>query len=81
MLPIAQFESLFEDYFATPQHIDFAKLSASYEVEYQLINSWKQLQQLLNPLPKKGIRLLEVRSDRKADAYWRQKNLQDFANW
>jgi 2-succinyl-5-enolpyruvyl-6-hydroxy-3-cyclohexene-1-carboxylate synthase len=79
MLPISQFEPPFEEYFATPQNIDFTQLCATYNVEYELISSWQHLQQRLNPLPEKGIRVLELRTNRKADAKWRQENLGKFA--
>lgn len=79
MLPIADFEPLFEKYFATPQSIDFAQLCATYEIEYQLIENWQQLQQLINPLPQQGIRVLELKSDRKTDALWLKNNLAKFA--
>ena len=79
MLPITNFDPPFEEYFATPQAIDFAKLCTTYDVDYQLINNWQQLQQLINPLPTRGIRLLELKCDRKADALWLQDNLAQFA--
>ncbi|MBE9225894.1 2-succinyl-5-enolpyruvyl-6-hydroxy-3-cyclohexene-1-carboxylic-acid synthase [Phormidium sp. LEGE 05292] len=79
MLPVSKFEPPFEEYFATPQDIDFAQLCATYNVEYELINSWQHLQQRLNPLPEKGIRVLEIQTNRKADAKWRQENLGKFA--
>jgi 2-succinyl-5-enolpyruvyl-6-hydroxy-3-cyclohexene-1-carboxylate synthase len=75
MLPIAQFEPPFEEFFATPQDIDFAQLCATYNVEHELIRSWKELQEKLNPLPTQGIRVLELRTNRKADAKWRKENL------
>jgi 2-succinyl-5-enolpyruvyl-6-hydroxy-3-cyclohexene-1-carboxylate synthase len=75
MLPVAQFEPPFEEYFATPQNIDFARLCQTYNIEYQSINNWQQLSQLLNPLPQKGIRLLELQTNRKKDAYWLKNNL------
>lgn len=79
MLPISKFEPPFEDFFATPQHIDFAQLCATYNVEHELITAWEQLQQKLNPLPITGIRVLELQTDRKADAQWRKDNLAKFA--
>jgi 2-succinyl-5-enolpyruvyl-6-hydroxy-3-cyclohexene-1-carboxylate synthase len=79
MLPIAKFEPPFEEFFGTPQDIDFAQLSATYSVEHELITSWEQLQQRLNPLPNNGIRVLEIRTNRKLDAKWRQENLNKFA--
>jgi 2-succinyl-5-enolpyruvyl-6-hydroxy-3-cyclohexene-1-carboxylate synthase len=79
MLAISKFDPPFEEFFATPQDINFAQLCVTYGVEHQLIQSWEQLRQLLNPLPSKGIRVLELRTDRKADASWRQEYLGKFA--
>ncbi|MEH2135084.1 2-succinyl-5-enolpyruvyl-6-hydroxy-3-cyclohexene-1-carboxylic-acid synthase [Nostoc sp.] len=78
MLPIAKFDPPFEEFFGTPQDIDFAQLCATYNVQHELITSWQQLQQKLNPLPANGIRVLEVQTNRKADAKWRQRNLRIF---
>lgn len=80
MLDIAKFEPPFEELFATPQNIDFTKLCATYGVEHELISSWEDLCQRLNPLPTKGIRILEVRTNRKANAIWRKENLDKFAD-
>jgi 2-succinyl-5-enolpyruvyl-6-hydroxy-3-cyclohexene-1-carboxylate synthase len=79
MLPISKFDPPFEDFFATPQDINFADLCVTYGVEHQLIQSWEQLKPLLNPLPTEGIRVLELQTDRKADASWRQIHLGKFA--
>ncbi|WP_427162849.1 2-succinyl-5-enolpyruvyl-6-hydroxy-3-cyclohexene-1-carboxylic-acid synthase [Aliinostoc sp. HNIBRCY26] len=80
MLPIAKFDPPFEEYFGTPQDIDFAQLCATYGVQHELITSWQHLQQRLNPLPNTGIRVLEVRTNRKNDAKWRQENLGKFSS-
>lgn len=72
MLPIAPFNPPFEDFFATPQSIDFAQLCTTYAVEYELIRTWEQFIQRLNPLPSAGIRVLEVRCDRKVDVQQRR---------
>jgi 2-succinyl-5-enolpyruvyl-6-hydroxy-3-cyclohexene-1-carboxylate synthase len=79
MLPISKFDPPFEEFFATPQNINFAQLCVTYGLEHQLIQSWEQLKQLLNPLPTQGIRVLELRTDRRADASWRQEYLGKFA--
>ena len=79
MLPVSRFDPPFETYFATPQSIDFAQLCATYNVSHELIADWDHLAQLLNPLPTSGVRVLEIRTDRKADAQWRQNNLGSFA--
>jgi len=75
MLPISQFEPPFEELFATPQDIDFALLCQTYGVKHQLITSWEELCSKLNPLPNTGIRVLEIRTDRKESAKWRKENL------
>lgn len=77
-LPISKFDPPFEEFFATPQKINFAHLCQTYDVEHELITSWQQLEQRLNPLPSRGIRVLELQTNRKADAKWRQENLAKF---
>ena len=79
MLPISKFDPPFEEFFATPQDINFAQLCVTYGVEHQLIQSWEQLRELLYPLPNQGIRVLELQTNRKADATWRQEYLGKFA--
>ena len=79
MLPVAKFDPPFEEFFATPQHINFAQLCATYGVEHQIIDDWEQLKEKLVSLPNNGIRVLELPTDRRADAKWRQENLGKFA--
>jgi 2-succinyl-5-enolpyruvyl-6-hydroxy-3-cyclohexene-1-carboxylate synthase len=73
-LPIANFP-WFEEYFATPQTVDLAKLCTAYDLEYARINHWQQLTDLITDLPKTGIRVLELICDRHADAAWLNNNL------
>lgn len=80
MLPIAAFDPPFEEFFATPQSIDFAQLCATYGVNHELMADWAQLSERLNPLPTEGIRVLEVRCDRKANAQWRRAFLSQVGN-
>ncbi|PSP17697.1 MAG: 2-succinyl-5-enolpyruvyl-6-hydroxy-3-cyclohexene-1-carboxylic-acid synthase [Cyanobacteria bacterium QS_8_64_29] len=75
-LPIAGFEPPFEDYFATPQPVALADLCAAYGVVHERIASWQRLQEALNPLPETGLRVLEVPTDRQADARYRQALLE-----
>lgn len=77
-LPVREFEPPFEEYFATPQTVNFAGLAQTYGVEYQLITSGQQLQELLQILPQAGIRILEVVTDRHQAAQWRRDNLPNF---
>ena len=75
-LPISQFEPPFEAFFATPQTVDFAALAAAHGVEYAPVSSWPFLQEQLAALPEQGIRLLELKCDRKLDAQFRASLLQ-----
>ena len=79
MLPVAKFDPPFEEFFATPQHINFAQLCATYGVEHEVIENWEQFKQKLISLPNSGIRVLEVQTDRRSDAKWRQENLSKIA--
>jgi 2-succinyl-5-enolpyruvyl-6-hydroxy-3-cyclohexene-1-carboxylate synthase len=75
MLPIAEFNPPFEEFFATPQNIDFAQLAKIYQLEYHLIKNWGEFKSLLSKLPETGIRLLELKTNRFADARWLKENL------
>jgi 2-succinyl-5-enolpyruvyl-6-hydroxy-3-cyclohexene-1-carboxylate synthase len=74
ILPIADFP-LFEEYFATPQTVDIAKLCIAYDLEYLKIDNWQQLANLIADLPKTGIRILEIICDRHQDVAWLKSNL------
>lgn len=71
-LPVAQFEPPFEEYFATPQAVDFAKLCAAHQVEHIVVRDLGHLGELVTLLPSEGIRVLEVVTDRKRDATFRK---------
>lgn len=77
-LPIAQFDPPFEEFFATPQHINFALLCQTYDAKHELIQSWDQLVQRLNPLPTEGIRVLEVKCDRQFSAQFNTQVMAQF---
>ena len=79
-LPIAAFDPPFEEFFATPQQIDFAQLCQTYGVEHELIQSWEQLVRLVSVLPSQGLRLLEIQTDRKQDARTRRILLEQVAS-
>lgn len=64
MLAIAAEADIFEDFFATPQSIDFTQLCAVYGVSHQMIATEDQLISACQNLPHAGVRLLEVKGDR-----------------
>jgi 2-succinyl-5-enolpyruvyl-6-hydroxy-3-cyclohexene-1-carboxylate synthase len=72
MLPIAAFDPPFTEFFVTPQQVDLASLCAAYGVEYHAIATWSQLIALTEKLPRQGVRLLEIKTDRQADQRQRQ---------
>jgi 2-succinyl-5-enolpyruvyl-6-hydroxy-3-cyclohexene-1-carboxylate synthase len=72
-LPVAQFGAVFEEYFATPQEVDFARLSSAHGVEHVHVEDWAHFESLISRLPEKGIRVLELAADRKRDAAWRKE--------
>lgn len=71
-LPVAQFDPPFEEYFATPQQVDFAQLCRAYGVEHVALRDWAQLQNFIRDLPASGVRVLELKTDRKRDAAFRK---------
>jgi len=78
-LPVARFNPPFEEFFATPQEVDFSKLVAAYGVSHVVVRDWRHFAGLIEKLPKGGIRILEIRTDRRKDAAFRKKLFQDAA--
>ena len=70
-LPVAQFNPPFEEFFATPQQADFQKLCSAYGVGHTVVKDWRHFAKLLVKLPARGVRVLELRTDRKRDAAFR----------
>ena len=72
MLPVARFDPPFEEFFATPQEVDFAKLCSAYGAEHVLVRDWFHFTELISVLPAAGLRVLELWTDRKHDAAFRR---------
>jgi 2-succinyl-5-enolpyruvyl-6-hydroxy-3-cyclohexene-1-carboxylate synthase len=73
MLPVARFNPPFEEFFAMPQEVDFGRLCAAYGAEHVRVRDWTHFTELVAALPATGIRVLEVRTDRKRDAAMRRE--------
>ncbi|MBL9209470.1 MAG: 2-succinyl-5-enolpyruvyl-6-hydroxy-3-cyclohexene-1-carboxylic-acid synthase [Opitutaceae bacterium] len=71
-LPVAQFEPPFEEFFATPQEVDFGSLCRTYGVEHVAVRDWAHFSTLVTTLPASGLRVLELSTDRKRDAAQRK---------
>ena len=63
----------FEQLWGTPQATDLGKLCAAHKVRHDLADGWNDLRRLLE-VRGKGVRVIEFRTDREADAAWRQKS-------
>jgi len=74
-LPVARFDPPFEEFFATPQAVDFARLCAAHDVRHEIVRDRAQLRALVAGPAPAGVRVLEVRTDRKRDAAGRKRLL------
>ena len=72
-LPISKHNPPFEDFFATPQHVDFEQLAAAHGAAYRRIMDLADLPHHIENPTNHAIRILEVPTDRKADKAMRQK--------
>jgi 2-succinyl-5-enolpyruvyl-6-hydroxy-3-cyclohexene-1-carboxylate synthase len=77
MLPIAQFDPPFEEFFSTPQNINFAHLCQTYEIGHTIIQDWQHFEQCLSRIATNGIRILEINTDRHHDTQWRKQFFQN----
>jgi 2-succinyl-5-enolpyruvyl-6-hydroxy-3-cyclohexene-1-carboxylate synthase len=66
-LPVASMASTFEDYFATPQQVDLGALCRAHAVDHQVVDDWETFTKSIAVLPTRGVRVIEIRTDRKQD--------------
>ena len=64
---ISKIQDNFEDFFATPQSVDLAKLCEAHGFYYEQIQCWDDFVPSIEDLPESSLRILELRTDRKAD--------------
>ena len=75
-LPVAGVGAAFEKFWGTPQRVDFGKLCAAYDVPHTVVADGERLAVLLaEPAPASGLRVWEVRTDRRRDARARKARL------
>jgi 2-succinyl-5-enolpyruvyl-6-hydroxy-3-cyclohexene-1-carboxylate synthase len=73
-LPVARFDPPFEEYWATPQRVELAKLCAAYTVPHRLVITTAELRAVLREeTGAAGLRVLEVKTDRTRDAAMRKR--------
>jgi 2-succinyl-5-enolpyruvyl-6-hydroxy-3-cyclohexene-1-carboxylate synthase len=73
-LPVAKFDPPFEEYWATPQRVDIAKLCAAYGVAHAVATSPAGLVEQVGATGgAAGVNVIEVRTDRARDAATRQR--------
>jgi 2-succinyl-5-enolpyruvyl-6-hydroxy-3-cyclohexene-1-carboxylate synthase len=78
-LPIARHNPPFEEFFATPQKVDFSLLAQAHNIPYRLIENWETFANLVANPTNHAIRILEIRTDRKADTPKRKEILRLFS--
>ena len=78
-LPVAKFDPPFEEFFATPQAVGFSKLAAAHGAKYVKVRDWRHFSALVAKLPARGVRVLEIETNRKRDAEFRTKVFQQAA--
>ena len=79
MLPVASLGEEFEQFFVTDQQVDFSNWAATYGIEYKRPESWNEFTALIERVPKAGVRLIEVVTDRKADSKMRKQWFSEIA--
>ncbi len=72
-LPVAQFDPPFERYFSTPPSMDLGALCAGHRVAQRLVETSDDLVAAFTSLPAEGVRVIEVRTDRRADVATRKR--------
>lgn len=73
-LPVAKFDPPFEEYWATPQSVDLAKLCAAYAVPHRLVATPAELRSALQAdVARPGLRVLEARTERRQDVDTRRR--------
>ena len=72
-LPVAGFEPPFEEFFATPQEVDFKKCVEGTGCEYVRVQHINELERCFSSMPLSGIRVIEVETDRHRDSEYRKK--------
>ena len=75
-LPVAQADPPFEEFFATPQAVDFQKLSQSHRIPHHHPESWDAFVALISEPADTPVRIIELRTDRKRDTQLRNTILQ-----
>lgn len=71
-LPVARFEPPFEEFFATPQFVDFKALAATHGLAYCRVETGEEFAEQFRLPPQEGVRLIHVCTDRRADAALRK---------
>jgi 2-succinyl-5-enolpyruvyl-6-hydroxy-3-cyclohexene-1-carboxylate synthase len=74
-LPVARFDPPFEQFFATPQDVDFARLCEAHGIAYEAVPNWERFAGAISTSWVRGVRVLHLRTDRKLDAALRRRVL------
>ena len=80
MLPVSQFENEFERYFATDQQVNFRNWARTYQFPHNQVETLPDFLDSLKSGHKEGVRVIEIRLDRKRDAHRRKQWFQEIVD-
>ena len=80
MLPVSQFEDEFERFFATDQQIEFRDWARTYQISHTHADTLSDFRECLKSEHKEGVRIIELRFDRKRDALRRKQWFRDIVD-
>lgn len=80
MLPVSQFEDEFERYFATDQQVEFGDWARTYQLSHTQVNTLPEFIDCLKKEHKEGVRVIELRLDRKRDTLRRKSWFQEIVD-
>jgi 2-succinyl-5-enolpyruvyl-6-hydroxy-3-cyclohexene-1-carboxylate synthase len=70
-LDVSRDNPYFDRFWGMSPQVDFAKLAAAHGVPHERVRSWTQLAHALSQPPAPGVRIIEIPTDRMADAQCR----------
>lgn len=75
-LPVSNQDDLFEEYFGTPQDVDVKAYCEGFGIPHKELQDWSALETELASIQGSGVRVLEIKTNRKQDC----KRLKELLN-
>ncbi len=78
MLPVEKEKKFFDDYFITPHNLSIQKIASAFEAFYLKVKSVRELQKAIDS-GRKGLKIIEIRTDSELSKRKRQKYFSQLA--